>query len=65
MVYYEKEVIDMKIIIENFNYKDRGINRCEYDFPQLKDISEVLSDKMMGYVSESLEELLKEEGAQK
>ena len=55
----------MKIIIENFNYKDRCIDRCEYEFSQVKDINEVLSDKMMGYVSESLEELLKEEDAQK
>ena len=61
MVYYEKEEIDMKIIIENFNYKGHHINRCEYEFPQVKDVDDVLSERMLSYVSDSLDELIEEE----
>ena len=51
----------MKIIIENFNYKGHHINRCEYEFPQVKDVDDVLSERMLSYVSDSLDELIEEE----
>lgn len=52
----------MKIVIEDFNYKGHHIDRCEYEFPQLNDVDEVLSDRMLMYMSDGLDEFIKAEG---
>lgn len=51
----------MKIILKDFNYKGHHIENCEFDFPQLKDYDEALSDRCMIYIEDTLDDFIKEE----
>lgn len=50
----------MKVIIDDFNYKGKHYDEVVFEMPQLDNIEDIPEDKIVGYVIEGLENLLKE-----
>lgn len=48
----------MKITMENFNYKGYRFDRVEFELPQKGDVDEVFKERIMEYVSDSLDEII-------
>lgn len=51
----------MKIIIEDFTYKDHKIGRYVCELPQVTNFDEMVQDNIIKYMVENLDELTKEE----
>lgn len=51
----------MKITMSNFNYKGYRIGYYECELPQVDDIDEIFVERIMDYITESLDEIIKEE----
>lgn len=50
----------MKIIIENFNWKGKHIDRYESEMPNVTDLDAIPEGKIEEYISEALDILIEE-----
>lgn len=51
----------MKITLSNFNYKGYRFDYYESELPQVDDVDEIFVERIMGYITENLDNIIKEE----
>ena len=54
----------MKIIMENFNYNGYRFDRVKFELPQKREIDEVFKERILDYMTETLDEIIKFEKAE-
>lgn len=51
----------MKIILDDFNYKGRHFKHYETEWPNVKTIDDIPEEKIIEYITESLDNFIEEE----
>lgn len=50
----------MKVVTENFNYKGHHFERVEFDMPGVKEFDEIVEERIVDYLKETLDVLIEE-----